>query len=106
MGSPRTERLVRHWKQLPPERGGVALLVLWVNAVVTVLLQGCLVVALGRTGIRLCRHRGNGLWGSAGHHPAPVLPVLAGAVVAHQVVRWSGMRILDRCITRSEKPMV
>lgn len=104
MAHPRTERLTRYWQQLPPGQRGSAVLVLWANAVVTVLLQGLLLVALGRTGTRLWRHGGKGALGSARGLPMCGLPVLACAVVTHQVVRWSGMHVLDRLITGYEKP--
>lgn len=95
MAHPRTERLTRYWQQLPPGQRGSAVLVLWANAVVTVLLQGSLLVAV----TRLWRHRGDGGPGSARG-----LAVLGATVVAHQVVRSAGMRALDRLITGSEKP--
>jgi len=92
MAHPRTERLTRYWKQLPPGQRGSAILVLWVNALVTITLQGSLLVAV----TRLWRHRGDGGPGSARG-----LAVLGATVVAHQVVRSAGMRALDRISTNS-----
>ncbi len=91
MAHPRTERLTRYWKQLPPGQRESAILVLWANALVTITLQGSLLVAV----TRLWRHR-NGAPGSARG-----LAVLGATVVAHQVVRSAGMRALDRTSTNS-----
>lgn len=98
----RSGRFVGYWKLLPPKRAALLLLVLWANAVVTVILQGSSIVAVEQVAARLWHHRSHGTRGWTGRLPNPSLPVLIPTLAAHQVVRWSGMRVLDRLIAQSD----
>lgn len=98
-----TERNVRYWRQLPPEQEEGLLLVLWLNAVVTLSLFGCSAVAVERAGARIWRHRGDGALGVVRLIPTPGLAVLAAVFLAHHLVRSVGMRVLDRRSSRYER---
>jgi hypothetical protein len=87
--------MTRHVQTLPAEQQGLVLVVLWLNALVTLIMEAVLWVAVFRAARRSWRHRQLGIFPALRAGWSTMLGLVVGVTAANVVARRWTARILD-----------
>jgi ABC-type Co2+ transport system permease subunit len=91
----RVMRMAGHVQTLPPEQRGLVILVLLANAIVTIIMNAVLGVAVFRAGRRSWRHRQLGHFRALRAGWSTMLGLVVGVTAAYVVASLWTARIFD-----------
>jgi hypothetical protein len=90
-----------YFASLPPQRAGALLLAMWVNALVSLLVRGLLVLKLGRLAARVRARRANGERLLSADDASTSSRLLLTVALGHEVARRVAAAVLRRNADRA-----